>query len=114
MSNVVLDFLRGSFSASNLGETFEYRLLLSGCAYNGDLQGDYSKSTYGALLLDEPFALWKVGNSYDDYPQELAVSVKVAPVTKKTRIHSCTVTHHREVAAGIAAILPLLSRHLVV
>ena len=45
MSNAVLDFLRGSFSASSLGETFEYRLLLSGCAYNGDLQGDYSKST---------------------------------------------------------------------
>ena len=88
MSNAVLDFLRGSFSASSLGETFEYRLLLSGCAYNGDLQGDYSKSTYGGLLLDEPFALWKVGNSYDDYPQELAVWVRVASVTNKVGNHS--------------------------
>ena len=45
MSNALLDFLRGSLSESTLGETFEYRFLLSGCAYNGDLQGDYSKST---------------------------------------------------------------------
>ena len=114
MSNALLDFLRGSLSESSLGETFEYRFLLSGCAYNGDLQGDYSKSTYGALLLDEPFTLWKVGNSYDDYPQELAVSVRVASVTNKVGNHSSTVTPHREIAADIAAILTLFLRRLVV
>jgi hypothetical protein len=95
-------------------DVYEYRLLLSGCAYNGDLEGDYTKASFGGLLLQRPFPLWKVGHSYDEYPQELAMWITVAPVTKGAEDFHSTSTPHEGVALDIAAILTLFLRRLVV
>ncbi|HWA26866.1 MAG TPA: hypothetical protein VG734_14500 [Lacunisphaera sp.] len=95
------------------GDIYEYRFLLSGCAFNGDLNGDYSKSTLGGLLLEEPFPLWKVGQSFEDYPQELAAWIKVAPVTYKSGIMTTVGSPHEAVADDLAALLTLFFRRLV-
>lgn len=96
------------------GDIYEYRLLLSGCAFNADLEGDYTKSSLGGLLLEEPFPLWKVGPSYDEYPQELAAWIKVAPVTYENEHMSAIGSPHEIVAGDLAALLTLVFRRLVV
>lgn len=96
------------------GDVYEYRFLLSGCAFNADLEGDYTKSALGGLLLEEPFPLWKVGQSYDDYPQELAAWIKVAPITRKSANMTTTETPHEVIADDLAALLTLFFRRLVV
>lgn len=96
------------------GDIYEYRLLLSGCAFNADLEGDYTKSSLGGLLLEEPFPLWKVGPSFDEYPQELATWIKVAPVTYENEHMSATGSPHEVVADDLAALLTLFFRRLVV
>lgn|ERR1035437_2757494 len=94
-------------------DVYEYRFVLSGCAYNGDLEGDYTKAAFGGLLLEHPFPVWKVGHSYDDYPQELVAWLKVAPVTREKENFSSTGTPHELAADELAAVLTLFLRRLV-
>lgn len=95
------------------GDIFEYRFCLSGVVFNGAMEGDPFKSEYGALLMEAPLPVWKVGYSYDDYPQELVTWFKVRPVELKERNISSSYTPHKETAVEIAAILTLYFRRLV-
>ncbi|MBI4625434.1 MAG: hypothetical protein HY736_19715 [Verrucomicrobia bacterium] len=95
------------------GDIYEYRFALSGCAYNAELEGDPFKSSLGGLLLYEPFPLWKVGHSYDDYPQELAAWIKVASITLQGKNIRSAATPHELAADEVAALLTLYLRRLV-
>lgn len=95
------------------GDIYEYRFNVSGIVFNGDMEGDPFKSEYGGLLMETPLPLWKVGYSYDDYPQELATWFRVRPVELNEKNIRSSHVPHEETAAEIGAILTLYFRRLV-
>jgi hypothetical protein len=94
-------------------DIYEYRFVVSGCAYNADLKGNPFKSSLGGLLLDGPFPLWKLGHSYDDYPQEFAAWLQIEAVTLQGKDITATATPHESAADELAAVLTLYLRQLV-
>jgi hypothetical protein len=110
----IVAVLRNWGKANPSADLFEYRFALSGYVFFGDLLGDYSRSQLGGYLLEEPIRIWKVGHSYEEYPQELAAWFRVPTVeTRKKNIHSSEVPHP-QVAEDIAALLTIFLRRLVV
>jgi hypothetical protein len=113
-TSATIDVLKNWGDSNLYADQFEYRFSLSGVAYFGDLQGDYSNSQLGGYLLEKPIKLWKAGHSYDDYPQELVAWFRAPTVELKATGFSSSGIPHAEVATNIAALLTLFLRRLVV
>jgi hypothetical protein len=98
---------------------FEYRLICSGWLFNAALQGDPRKSSAGWVLLDEPFALLACAESFDRYPQEIALRFRCGRVTEetKTAVGAVALTENftpdSEIASDVAALLSLYTQRLV-
>lgn len=96
------------------GDEFAYRFLVSGCVFNGALSGDPFRSTLGGLILEQPFSIWKVGISFDDYPQEIAACFKASESVLSRGRGLNQTSCHRIIAEDIASVLTLYFRRLVV
>jgi len=112
----VLDFLRAALKDGPPKGTpqSEYRLLCSGELFNEKvLTANYQKTDAARFLMRGPFDLMVCSHRYDDYPQELALSIAVEQVQEGGG--SLTVSHRPddEVARDIAALLSVYTRRLI-
>jgi hypothetical protein len=120
MVSSTLEWLRARLNTGQASDrdVHEYRLLLSGCAYNGDLEGDPFRSEGGRILAEEPCMIWCASRPLDSYPQEISVSVQVSDlalrgVSKDGGDVGVVLEPHEDVVSDLAALLTLYLRRLV-
>lgn len=85
------------------GSLSEHRLLLSGCAYNGDLLGDPGRSDGGRILQQDPFELLTAALPFSEYPQELVLRIKLHDKSRSSEKHTVSYSPHRETSDDLPA-----------